>query len=149
MKVDEKFVPIEHFNGQLRDNLYVEGALELMVDDVMVSCVDYWDLIDQLWAYLVQGMEKLKAGEKFETYWPDQPIRLAMTPLPNGTVLIERSGTSDPDVKVVADTAELIDALVGGASIFFDVFTPLNTAWDTADIARILRELKEWRSHPA
>jgi hypothetical protein len=148
MKVDDKFVPIEHFKGSLKDDFYIEGAMELMIDDAMISCVRYWDLIDQLWAYIVQGVEKLKAGQKFETYWPDQPIRLAMTPLPSEQLLVERSGTSDPDIKVVVDKYEMIDALLAGASTFFDVFETLNTDRDTESV-RVLRELKEWRASTA
>jgi hypothetical protein len=101
-----------------------------------------------LWPYIVQGVEKLKAGQKFETYWPDQPIRLAMTSLLNEQLLVERSGTSDPDIKVVVDKYEMVDALLAGAATFFDVFETLDTDRDTESV-RVLRELKEWRANAA
>lgn len=145
IQVGDNFVPIGQFAGPLEDQYYVEGALELTIDGKMISNLRYFDLIDQLWAYIVQCLEKVVAGQKAETYWPDQPIRLSMTPLPNNKLMIERSGTSDPDVKVVADKLDVIDGLLAGAFEFFRAFAPLCSGWNPVETLASLDALELWR----
>src|SRR5574338_1210898 len=129
MRVDGKFVPIQHFRGPLLDDLYVEGALEWMIGDIMISCTRYWDLIDQLGGYIIQGLEKVRNGQPFETYWPDQPIRLAIVPLGDRKLRIERSGTSDPDVNIVTAADSVFDALIDGARSFSHFYAQIDSDW--------------------
>lgn len=144
IQAGDTFVPIAQFNGPLEDRNYVEGALELIIDGKTVSDISYNDLIDQFWAYIIGCLEKVVAGERGETFWPDQPIKLAFSPIPANKVLVERSGSSDPDVRVVVDTFDLVDALLAGASEFFRVYLPLSD-WNPADVLEPLERLENWR----
>lgn len=50
-------------------------------------------------------------------------IRLAFAPVPmNDLVRVERTGTSDPDVRVLVGKSELLRALLAGADEFFEVY---------------------------
>lgn len=144
VQIGDAFVPISQFKGPLEDLDYVEGALDFSIDGKMISSTRYYDLIDQLWAYIIQCLGKVASGERAETYWPDQPIKLVMTPMPGDKLMIERSGSSDPDVKVVADKFDVIDALLAAASEFFKVFLPLSD-WNPADALEPLEALELWR----
>lgn len=125
-KVGERFVPIEQFEGALDDPEYFEGAIEFYVDGQMISSITYWDDVNYLWDFLVQGVEKLADRQAWDTCWPSQPIRLAFMPVPmNDLVRIERTGTSDPDARVLVERTELMKALLSGAAEFFDVYDRL------------------------
>ncbi|NBD09736.1 MULTISPECIES: hypothetical protein [Corallococcus] len=76
----EDFVPVDAFVGPIPDEDYIEGAMEFSIDGRSMLTRKEWDYIDQLWAYLVGGMAELQRGEKFQIFFPDQPIELSATP---------------------------------------------------------------------
>ncbi|QAT88937.1 MAG: hypothetical protein EOO72_06085 [Myxococcaceae bacterium] len=76
----EDFVPVDAFVGPIPDEDYIEGAMELSIDGRAMLTRQEWDYIDQLWAYLVGGVADLLGGRKFQTFFPDQPIELSVTP---------------------------------------------------------------------
>ncbi|NNB92825.1 hypothetical protein HI113_02715 [Corallococcus exiguus] len=76
----EVFVPIDAFVGPIPDEDYIEGALEFSMGGRSMLTRQEWDYIDQLWAYLVGGVADLQRGETFQTFFPDQPIELSITP---------------------------------------------------------------------
>ena len=80
-KYGERFVPAKEATGIVPDSFYVEGALCITVDGQEFLTLAHADLVDQLWLYVVDGLRKLRAGDVFETYFPDQPTRLTFRPL--------------------------------------------------------------------
>lgn len=73
---DGKFIPIDEFSGQISDKNYIEGAISVTLDGTELLDISLWDYIDQLWAYLVDGICAVAAGESYSCYFPDQPIRI-------------------------------------------------------------------------
>jgi hypothetical protein len=77
-----RHIKIEQWAGRLRDENYVEGWIELSVDGQLLLDATHWDLVDQLWAYLIDGMlESLDSGRAFECFFPDQPLKLRIQPM--------------------------------------------------------------------
>lgn len=75
-RIDGDFVPIDQFSGAVPDSDYIEGAIVCQIGGCEIFNMDHWDLVDQLWAYIVQGLRKLDEGEIYETFFPDQPLRM-------------------------------------------------------------------------
>jgi hypothetical protein len=109
LKIENVFVPYEECSEIVSDSDYVEGAIELTINGVELVNKSMWDYVDQLWAYIIQGVNSLTKGEKFSTYFPDQPIELVFNPLNdyNVEVIVHCGGTK----RVVISKRELIDAL--------------------------------------
>jgi hypothetical protein len=148
-KVGERFVPIGQFQGPIDDPEHFEGAIELYIEGQMVSSMPYWDDVNYLWDFLVQGVEKLARGEEWSTNWPDQPIRLKFQPLPtNDLVRVERTGTSDPDIRVFVEKVDLMKALLSGASEFFGVYGRLGDADWAAEVQRAIDDLQTSLDQP-
>lgn len=77
IKADDFFYEIGDFSGHIKDVDYVEGALHISVNGIDLLTTDEWDYIDQLWAYMVDGMLEVNKGNSFEFYFPDQPIQVS------------------------------------------------------------------------
>jgi hypothetical protein len=80
LKHGEEFIPVEKFAGPLPDEDYIEGAIELSINGRSLLTREDWDCVDQLWAYLVDGLASIQIGKPFKTYFPDQPIEVSFTP---------------------------------------------------------------------
>jgi hypothetical protein len=121
---NETFEPVETSTASPADPDYIEGAIELVVDGTTVIGTEEWDYVDQLWAYVADMVEDLRAGEDLaETYFPDQPIRLAFERT-DGEVLI--TAELDEEVRhALVPEQELITALDAAARRFFEKMTHL------------------------
>lgn len=87
--VDGKGISVEKFAGTIPDESYVEGWIDLKVDSQHILTSDHWDLIDQLWAYLVDGVTTIEhESDKWDTSFPDQPLRLALQRFPDGSLKV-------------------------------------------------------------
>ena len=124
---DETFEPVETSTASPADPDYIEGAIELVVDGTTVIGTEEWDYVDQLWAYIADMVEDLRAGEDLaETYFPDQPIRLAFERA-DGEILI--TAELDEEVRhALIPEQELITALDTAARRFFEKMTVLAAA---------------------
>lgn len=90
LKVGDEFIPIAEYSGVVANEYYIDGAIELELDGKALLSRDHWDLVDQLWAYLVEGLKAIRRGETFSTYFPDSPVRVVFRPeLDRGTVTVE------------------------------------------------------------
>src|SRR5688500_854602 len=77
LKTDKGFVDINDFNEEIIDPDYIRGALILNVNGVQIIDVELWDYVDQLWSYITEGICSIKNGKSFDTYFPDQPVKLS------------------------------------------------------------------------
>jgi len=109
-----EFIPISDVVARPTDVVYLEGAIIWRIDGASILTEVEHDLVDQLWAYLITGLESLLSTGKFHTYFPDQPLELAFRRLSNREVLIT---VGDRSVRV--DFLTMIDSLVSGAKEFF------------------------------
>jgi len=75
--IDNEFVPIETVKSRPHDIQYIEGAIELSVNGVRMIDRSVCDLVDQLWAYIVNGLDNLSQGRAHHCHFPDQPLQLS------------------------------------------------------------------------
>lgn len=74
LRQNERSVPLEEFKGPIMDANYIEGALSAQIYGNELFDVTLWDYVDQLWAYLVDGICAVAKRESYSCYFPDQPI---------------------------------------------------------------------------
>ena len=123
-KIDDRFIPVEVFSGKFPEKHYIDGAIVLTIDGQEILTFDHWDLVDQLWCYIADGIGKLGKGENFETYFPDQPLLLRFESLPGGRLQI----TVGHDVYNV-DSATFLRVMRQGARDFFARMKELIPEW--------------------
>lgn len=122
LKVGGEFVPVDVFDGPLPDRDYIEGAIILSVEGKTILGLQHWDLVDQLWAYLLNGLAALRHAPKHECYFPDQPLRL----------LLERNG-DDMICITIGESSHRVDihtftqAVRDGATRFSDSLRRLDS----------------------
>ncbi|RZK00411.1 MAG: hypothetical protein EOO46_21110 [Flavobacterium sp.] len=83
IKRDNEFILIDDFTGDVEDNYYVSGAFTLTVNGKEIFDLTHWDLVDQLWAYLIQHFEDVLSGASMisKGYFPDQPLEIQVESL--------------------------------------------------------------------
>ena len=127
---DRTYQPIAAVRGPLADPDYIKGIIELSIDGQDIITRAEWDLVDQLWAYLVNGACELASGRSFMTRFPDQPIELRFT-LDAGTdaVTVElRYPGIDRPAKATVSRRTLIDAIAAAAGPVFQKLLELAPA---------------------
>ncbi len=87
-RIKNDFVPIEEFSGSFNDIDYIEGAISLSINNVTILSLNTWDYVDQLWAYIINGLEDIILGKNYFTYLPDQPIGLSFEIVGNNMVKV-------------------------------------------------------------
>lgn len=105
------FTLIENYTGSVKDPKHIDGAIELTVDGIPLIVKEQWDLVDQLWIYIVNGVEKVVNGESYTSSFPDSSTELSLklTKTPN---LIEMT---IGDKTLAYNIQELGNALLDGA----------------------------------
>jgi hypothetical protein len=81
-----KFVPLEEFMGTIAKPRHIDGGIEMTVDGKPLLTLEMWDLLDQLWIYLLQGVEKVTAGMSYRSGFPDSATQIVMTPVSDGRI---------------------------------------------------------------
>lgn len=137
LKTNGSFVRVADFPGPIPDMDYVEGAIVCRIGGQDLLSTEHWDLVDQLWAYLVDGLTKICAGDEFDGFFPDQPLKLRLKLLSEYCVEV----TIGDDIKRF-DRSLLVTTLATGAQQFFNEMNRL--APDSADTWH--RYLKESES---
>lgn len=88
IKSGDEFYDVFTFEGPLDDVDYIDGALELTINGVNLINKEMYDYIDQLWAYISEGLVNLFNGKSYKVFFPDQPIEIEFLPIKNDGVLI-------------------------------------------------------------
>jgi len=117
LKIGNEFVPLTNFKGALPDEFYVDGAIHLKINGTVLLDQTLWDLVDQLWAYIVNGIEALSEGKSHICFFPDQPVEMKFEPVGEGCVLFSVDAAERRTV--VVDRQELIKSILEEANAFF------------------------------
>ncbi|RUT39512.1 hypothetical protein EJP82_25880 [Paenibacillus anaericanus] len=120
--VGEYFVQINNTREvsdleNLLDFDYLSGAITLTYCEQTLLDVTIWDLVDQLWAYILNVIESLLNTGEGETYFPDQPVKLRLKSVSGDLVLYEIE--ANDHIKVLLPKNEFIETLLEGADVFF------------------------------
>jgi hypothetical protein len=128
LKQDGGLVPVAEFRGPIEDEDYIEGAIELTINHRPLLTTAQVDYVDQLWAYLIQGMaEEVREGRPFSTYFPDCPIEGTLRPEPArqqitvGVDLRQKRGV----ISASAPLAEFKQVFIAEARRFLETLLPL------------------------
>jgi hypothetical protein len=127
LKVGDDLVPVEQFVGPIPDEDYIEGSLELSVGSKPILTREQVDYPDQLWAYLIEGLEEVVAGRDFSTYYPDMPVKIVLRP--QGERVTINVDTRNKIVEASVPIHELCSAMASAGTTFFErlrQFTPSN-----------------------
>ncbi|GBC59857.1 hypothetical protein DENIS_0798 [Desulfonema ishimotonii] len=115
--INNEFIPMNRFKGQFDDIDYIEGAIELTINNKKIISLKSWDYVDQLWAYFINGIEEIQNMRNFFTYFPDQPVVLSFTLEDNDFVKI---GTDyDGEIYLSVPKKEFISTVCSEAEHFF------------------------------
>lgn len=120
--VEEYFVQINNTREissleNFLDFEYLNGAIKLTYCEQTLLDVTLWDLVDQLWAYILNVVESLLMTGEGETYFPDQPVKLHLKSISGDLVLYEIE--ANEHIKVVLPKNEFIETILEGADDFF------------------------------
>jgi hypothetical protein len=127
LKQGSELVPIAEFHGPIADENYIEGAIELSINYVPLLTTAQVDYVDQLWAYLIQGMvENVREGQPFKTYFPDCPIEVTLRPEPGERIAVGVDlRTKRGPITATAPLAEFKRVFAAEARRFFETLMPL------------------------
>jgi hypothetical protein len=125
-KIDDQFIKVDDFEGPLPKSFfdegipYIEGAIQLNVDGVLLIDTSMWDFVDQLWSYILAGVYELSESNSYKVYFPDQPIDIMFNDL-NKMFIELKIG----DNRVVAEKTTVIPALLESGLQFFKTLSIL------------------------
>lgn len=127
--IDGVFIPISQFSGELSDIDYVEGAIVWTIDGHGLLQQKHWDLIDQLWAYMIEGVKTLDLTDECDVGFPDQSLALRFKTISPRLVQVTVGPTS-----TIVDRVAFRSSLRRGALEFFSkmkAIAPESTdTWD-------------------
>jgi hypothetical protein len=128
------------------DPHYIDGAILLKIGNDELLGLEEFDLVDQLWIYIMNHLPKFVETGRLETYFPDQPILLSFSADPNRTQ-IELTVKSIKTKIVAVNYEAFLQALLSEADPFFRKMLLLNPSKGAAykdaieDIATVQAQL--------
>jgi hypothetical protein len=96
---------------------YIEGVIYLEYNDTVLMDFTYWDIIDQLWAYIIDLIEDNLNNNNAEVYFPDQPIKLKLKNISRDLILF--SIESATTIQLTLPKNEFFSKLLESANEFF------------------------------
>jgi hypothetical protein len=109
-----QFVPLSTFGGPFPDARYIYGAILWRIGDQTILSEEHCDLINQLWCYIVDGVDKVQESGSFETFFPDQPLFLSFRRVGQQSIEVKVG-----DVRHVVDREAFLASLAEGGQKFF------------------------------
>ncbi|MEW9676885.1 hypothetical protein ABRT01_11990 [Lentibacillus sp. L22] len=100
---------------------YLNGAIIIEYYNKLLMDCSLWDLVDQLWSYIIKLVEDVIHTGYGVTYFPDQPVKVEIKVISKDLVLF----TLD-EGKITGETLpmhEFINALLNSAENFFSRLT--------------------------
>lgn len=89
LRIDGEFISMSQCHQAVRDEDYIEGAIEITIQHKKILSRDHWDYVDQLWSYLLDGISAISEGHSFSTYLPDQPVAVCFKLLDTSKVEVQ------------------------------------------------------------
>lgn len=121
IKINESFILIDNFKNKIKDADYIEGAIELNIYGNKIINLEMWDLIDQLWAYLINGLVIVYKENKklFSTFFPDQPIKIQYKYM-NESLLLIQVFLNDKVNSIQVEKKEFLKEIIEKGKLFFE-----------------------------
>lgn len=109
-------IEVEEYKQEI-DCDYISGVITIEYDNHFLMDFSLWDLIDQLWSYIIQLVEDVIYPGYGKTYSLDQPLKMEMKVISQDLILFSLN-----DGKIVKETLPkqtFLNALLKGAESFF------------------------------
>jgi hypothetical protein len=128
--IEGNSVLADSYTGVLPDSFYVHGWIDLRIGSSRILGEEHKDLVDQLWVYLLEGIDKLASGcSQWEFGFPDQPTDMLFALKKHRSIEI-RIGSEICQVRFES----FIVAVTSGAEKFFSkmkILVPKESrSWD-------------------
>lgn len=117
-KARDKFILIQDFDETIENPNYIEGAIEISYLEKKILTSEEWDYVDQLWSYFVFGLVDVSEGKEFDTYFPDQPLKVVFKPT-NGCQYVFIEVGNPVNTSAYVQYEEFIDVMTKEARLFF------------------------------
>ena len=98
------------------DKDYIDGYIFMQYKNEVILDFQLYDLIDQLWSYIIDLVKTYLVTGYASCYFPDQPILLELINITNNSNLIE---LHVDDKKFIFPQKKFLHALLVGAKHFF------------------------------
>ena len=121
----DAFIAVDQFEGDIRDPMHIEGAIELTVNGVVLMDRSLYDDVDQLWSYLAQATLDCADRGSGSTLFPDTPIRVSLERVKGDQIEIEIDWPRPEGRRARASSAEFVRAVYDHGKAFFDRMTSL------------------------
>ena len=59
VRFKDKFIPISEASQIVSDERYIEGVIEIFIQDSPILTIKHEDYIDQLWSYIWEGIKAI------------------------------------------------------------------------------------------
>ena len=118
LRVSNKFLAIRDAESPVK-GFYIPGAIEIIVDRQRLLGTAEWDYVDQLWAYLIEGVQQVLAGQEFTTFFPDQPIQVDLIPVNDVLQIRVSTRNGEIDRRVQVDKSIFCHVMSSAALDFF------------------------------
>ncbi|MEU5992344.1 hypothetical protein ABZ806_25520 [Spirillospora sp. NPDC047418] len=116
--IGEEAVPVEGCGISFSRDDYVQGAIELHVDGVLIIGRDEIDTIDALWSLLLTYLERFAAGGGGVFNFPERRYVLNLKRVSGARVLVTFESGLDRR-RAVASEKSVVCGLAAGAVKFF------------------------------
>ncbi|MCW2255249.1 hypothetical protein M2263_001340 [Providencia alcalifaciens] len=126
IKINNDFIDIFDFDKKIKNNDYIDGAIELTINGKKLIDKSMYDYIDDLWSYLSEGLFVVSQGKEFKCYFPDQPIEVNFIPQKGNRILV--SVNCHEEIKTSIDKSEFLHVMTEHAKKFFEKLEDLNSA---------------------
>jgi len=103
------------------DFQYLNGAIFLRYYDENLLDMRYWDLVDQLWAYVINLIEEVLQKGAGSVYFPDQPVKIILRSTTKELLLFSIEGSTVTNY--VLPKNDFLITLVQGAEQFLTCMT--------------------------
>ena len=77
IKIEDKYIPISKVKQRVPNQDYIEGAIEIIINENPILTIQHGDYIDQLWSYIWDGLIALLENEAASFFFPDQPVKMS------------------------------------------------------------------------
>lgn len=84
LRQGDQLISLKASEVDIDDPDYVEGAIIWRIGKEELLSAEHWDLVDQLWIYLVDGLPQYRESGEFSTFFPDQPLKIEFQRLDHG-----------------------------------------------------------------
>lgn len=138
IKLNDDYIDIFEFEGVIKDKNYIEGAIELTINNIELINLEMWDYIDQLWGYFSEGLECISNNNEFKTNFPDQSIQVNFKPIGKNVLFSVHCHSEN---KVIINKDEFIHVMSKHALYFFEKLSSLRGI-DTNHYKNEIEQLK-------